>query len=265
MPQLYKDYIPANARVVVDYTKEDKVKFSYPVEYTYWGAVYKCVYSNILSLIIYIIGKLLKYVGLALLVYVAISSVHILYDSCIAENHAMAFGNNTSNSTSLCEAQFDFSGLMDSSPEIVEIDINPIGRVFLFFAIGLILFFIIPLIFVTIIGMKKEWLSKVAPKIGYWNSYVSGDLYRKIFVPEDVIGNRAIIPIFGNAYLDYECYGEFGKYLEKIEIMELQCDKERVPMFPFRRYKVVKEEYSFSAVFTFSQKPIEGKMIVVFG
>ena len=39
----YKDYIPANARVLVDYTKppQDRVKFSYPERMSYKKALWK--------------------------------------------------------------------------------------------------------------------------------------------------------------------------------------------------------------------------------
>ena len=44
MPELtYKDYIPANARVLVDYTQppQERVKFAYPEEMTYEKAYKK--------------------------------------------------------------------------------------------------------------------------------------------------------------------------------------------------------------------------------
>lgn len=46
---VYKDYCPANARVIVDYTANEKVKFSYPIEWSYRKAVWFRAYQTVIS------------------------------------------------------------------------------------------------------------------------------------------------------------------------------------------------------------------------
>jgi hypothetical protein len=60
MVEVYHDYIPANARIVIDYKAHEKVKFSYPVEWTFWKAVWKrgvIVYINFWAGLHYLIVK----------------------------------------------------------------------------------------------------------------------------------------------------------------------------------------------------------------
>lgn len=44
---VYKDYIPANARILIDYKAKEKVRFSYPRKWTYWKAVRELAYPII--------------------------------------------------------------------------------------------------------------------------------------------------------------------------------------------------------------------------
>ena len=46
---IYKDYLPLNARVIVNYKSHERVKFSYPLKMSYWEAVWKNAYQTILS------------------------------------------------------------------------------------------------------------------------------------------------------------------------------------------------------------------------
>ena len=48
---VYRDYIPADAEIIVDYTAQEKVKFSYLKEWTYREAVWKNAFPSIFSLL----------------------------------------------------------------------------------------------------------------------------------------------------------------------------------------------------------------------
>ena len=72
--------------------------------------------------------------------------------------------------------------------------------------------------------------------------------------------NTVEIPLFKNVFLDYEATRDYGKYLIKIDIIEhpfvMTCMKTKKKGKP--------NEYLWKAIFTFSQIPKAGKLVVKF-
>ena len=224
---VYKDYLPANARVIINYKAKEKVKFSYPRKWTYWKAVWKCAYPTIASFWAKIHTIPAFYFALYFIFpYVIISAIYY-------------FLNN----------------IPISKENITLIIILP-GMLLYFFAI--------PVIFTFFLALNKERLSNMMPKFGYWVSSLNFSKKEIIFTKKDIINNKAIIPEFSNVFLDYKCFGDFDKYIKKIEILEIPFNyKHRSILFPFLKKKE-KNDFSFRAVFYFSNKPTNGKMIVNF-
>jgi hypothetical protein len=107
-------------------------------------------------------------------------------------------------------------------------------------------------------------MSKWFPKLGYWSAKIITGTKEKIFTKEDISENKVIIPSFSNVFLDYKTSGDFNKFLQKIEILEMPFDyKTRRFWLPFLSKKE-KNDYKFRAVFYFSQKPMEGSLNVEF-
>jgi len=234
--ELYKDYLPANARVIVDYTAEEKVKFSYPQEWTYWKAVTKMALPTVISfwlvLHLAIIAKPLIILSVFFLILsITIFPIYLLFNPITMIQPAV-------------EAQtfvYDFWSF------------------FPYFLV-VIYFFGLPIMLTYLTALNKQWLSTIVPKFGYWTARLNGMWNEKRFLPEDISENKAIIPAFSNVYLIYEATKDFEKYLTKIEVMELPFVYMTNNFFyPFKRKKKEeKNDMIFSAVFYFSKKPKTG-------
>lgn len=99
---------------------------------------------------------------------------------------------------------------------------------------------------------SKTFCKNVFPKIGKvchafteeTHTYLITDLKEPVF----------IIPHFKNAYLSYECHGNYDAYLQKVQIRES----------PLWKYQKEKKSYwhcqHWEAVFTFSKTPKTGYM-----
>lgn len=232
MKEIYKDYIPANARVIVDYTKKDKVKFSYPKKYTYEQAVWKCAFPTVAGLYLWIMFIAFYTIGLpAMLIYMFIKAD---FSSVAIESSAITW-------------QQILNGI---TPPLIII----------YIAFG------IPAIITLWLSLDKDRMGKLMPKMAKWFSEIAGKMRIRKFNPTDMKDNKAIIPIFKNMYLDYKATEDFGRYLTRIEIMEIPVDNlELKLMLWFKVIKRKKVKYNntlFSAVFYFSKRPKSGKLEV---
>ena len=232
---VYKDYLPANARVIVDYKKEQKVAFSYPIKWSYRKAVWARAYPVVTSWWVGIHIIPLMYACLLLfpiaILYLLIKSIFYPYSRTITTTTTSTFNFVTS-----------------------------------FLPIIIVAFYVfgVPAIITLILSKDKERISKWIPKMGYWTAnYITGS--KEItFKSKDIIKNKIIIPSFGNIFLNYKCKGEFNKYLEKVEVMEIPFNyKHRRFLLPFLKKKE-KNDYDFRAVFYFLNKPKNGNMCVEF-
>lgn len=230
---VYKDYLPANARVIIDYTRKDKVGFSYPIEWSYWEAVWKRGYLTVLSF------------WLTINIYWVFLFTPLFVLGIIGYLIFLLFHPTTQTIAEHIDAiNFITHGL----PIILQF----------FYLLG------IPALFTFWLSLDKERMSKWFPKLGYWSAKIIRGTKEKIFTKGDVSGNKLIIPSFSNIFLNYKALGDFDKFLQKIEILEIPFDYNiRRFWLPFLSKKE-KNDYDFRAVFYFSQTPIKGSLDVEF-
>lgn len=229
MKHIYKDYIPANARILVDYKNKERVKFSYPREWTYLKAVwvfgYQTVLSWWLSLHIFIIVKYMSWF------LVILASVVVW---------------------------FSFSPVTTVVPEkVVEVGFNTFfpGILLGCYVLG------IPAIITWVLSFNKNWLSNTVPKMGFWAAKLCGVEKKKTFFAEDVTEqNVCVIPHFANVSLDYEASGDFNRFLERVDIYEIPFEYQRRCFWLPWKMRTVKNDLSFRAVFIFSRKPCVGSL-----
>lgn len=241
MTETYKEYLPLNARVIVDYTKEQKVTFSYPVEMTYEKAVWKRGFQIILSFWLALHGYVLN----ILLPFFLLFFFGFLMYLGFEGTHTITSVTGGWKNSLLC------MGLL---------------------IVCLVYIFGIPAMFNYFASKRKEFYAGLIPKMGYWKSKMSPVVNEKEFIPIDVIENVVVIPQFNNVYLHYEADGEFNEYLEKIEIWELPFNL-RIKIHPLMGWWVKpllsikdgeKNSFEFRAVFHFKQKPMNGKLVVTY-
>lgn len=230
---VYKDYLPANSRVIVDYTRKEKVGFSYPLEWTYWKAVWKRGYLTVLSF------------WLAINIYWVFLFTPLIVLGIIGYFVFLIFNPITKT---IAEYTYTISFMTHGLPLIL----------LMFYLLG------IPALLTFWLSLDKERMSRWFPKLGYWSAKIIYGTKEKIFTKEDISEDKVIIPSFSNVFLDYKTTGDFNKFLQKIEILEIPFDyKTRRFWLPFLSKKE-KNDYDFRAVFYFSQKPMEGSLDVEF-
>lgn len=107
----------------------------------------------------------------------------------------------------------------------------------------------------TMFLVKNKWFINNVPKINAWSP--SGRLNYKRFTPEEIKDDLvAELPFFSNVILDYRASGEFGKYLERMEITEHDFWYGKI-----KRKKLTGRKRNISewrAKFYFSKKPKTG-------
>lgn len=97
---------------------------------------------------------------------------------------------------------------------------------------------------------------KHLPEYQVWLEIMFGSLKEVAARPKDIRDNRFQVPMFSNLLLQYECFGDFNKTLERIEIREYN--------FRFVQGKKRKNTSYWYANFYFKERPKDGKMIVRF-
>lgn len=239
---IFKDYIPANARVHVTYKKGEnpQVDFKYPRKWTYKKAVWKCAYTNILHMWIVINYKIMK-VGIPIIILYWITNMI----------------NNPYTITKTVTEVYNINEL-----------IKTIGYAVLFI-IGIVSYLGIPPATITYyLQKKKERLGKWIPLIGYYSNLISNkEVHVQKFTPKNTFKKKAIIYSFSNVYLEYNTTEDYNKYLERVDIMELPYEYQRknwvsVILKRENKNKKTKNDYEFTAIFTFSQQPKKGELTV---
>ena len=231
---VYKDYVPQNARVIIDYKARERVKFSYPKSMTYWKAVWKNAYPTVLGFWVAIHTSILFYTFIY--IFIPFLLIRSIFSPFVVKGGQDLIFNF-------------FTFLSDFLLPIL-------GA--LFYLLG------IPAIFLLWLATNKERLSAWIPKIGYWSAILSFRTNYKTFTEEDVHDNKVIIHSFSNTYIEYDPTGDFDEHLEKVEIMEIPFEYICRGLWnPFKK-KVEKNDNSFRAVFYFSGPINTGKMEVTF-
>lgn len=227
---VYNDYTPANARVIVDYRKGQKVSFSYPREWTYWRAVWKQVYPLIQGVWHLINYYPLLLFGFLFVLYIAIKA--IFFPSIVV----------TESSTILMNYSY-------------------VLTTFFYILLVIFYFFGIPAVVTFIFALDKNRLSLWFPKLGAFVARTRGSK-QKDFSCVDVHDKMCCIPCFDNMFLEYEPSGDFEKYLERVEILEYPFVYHDISLF--RKKKKTNNDVLFRAVFYFSETPQCGGMEVKF-
>ena len=226
----YKDYKPANARVLVDYTKppQDRVKFSYPERMSYKKALWRFGYSSFQNLINTILLLFAIYLIEFIVVFVITTSI-------------ITFIENPS--------------LIGASHSTAPL---PIG-ILLIFGLAVFILYGIPALLTWYYGRDKEKLASILPKMNYQTSLI-GRLFRNKYIritPNDIQGNKFILPHYSNVFLDYNAVGQMSTKLKKVQVLE----------YPYNYYikkpngKLSKKEvnhFDFMAIFEFKSKPKKG-------
>lgn len=232
----YKDYKPANARVLVDYTKppQGRVKFSYPERMSYKKALWRFGYSSFQTLINTILILSAIYILEFIVVFVITTGV-------------IKFIENPS----LLSATHSTGAALSTTP-------FPTGPLLM---IGLAVFILygIPALLTWYYGRNKEKLSSMLPKINYQTSLIWG-LFRKNYMrisPKDIQGNKFILPHFSNVFLDYNAVGQMSAKLKKVQVLEYPYNYYiKKPNGKLSKKKV--NHFDFMAIFEFKSKPKNG-------
>lgn len=231
---VYKDYLPLNARVIVNYKAREKVKFSYPVKKSYLEAVWTNAFQTVVAFWLQLHTMLLFYIGLYIYIpYTLFRTIFFPFVVKATEASILNFG----------------VFLIETIIPLFFICLYLVG---------------IPALVTLYLSLDKNRLSTWIPKIGYWSACLSFRIKHITFTKHEVFNKKVIIPIFHNVYLSYQCDGDFDKFLEKVEIIEIPLKfTSRNFFMPFIK-KVRNNEFLFRAVFYFSQPINQGKMEVMF-
>lgn len=231
---VYHEYLPENARILVDYKKppKERVKFDYPQgNYTFEKSLWKRVFPTMWAFYYrYILIPILG--GIASFMLTTTYLIPLLHGVWLwPRSFAPA--------------------ILPSIPQII-MDISV--------ALLIIGAFAIPPILLTLYFKKHpDKLAYIFPKINY-HSYKGFEKYLEI-LPEDIKADKVFaIPKFKNIYLDYKAEGDFNKALDGVEIIEYPYNFRR--KFRGKIGSKVINEYVWRGMFKFNKVPTSGRLIV---
>jgi hypothetical protein len=114
--------------------------------------------------------------------------------------------------------------------------------------------FIVPAIYSIFFTFYYHLIESTIAKVETYSAVL---LSRKEILIDDLREREFIIPTFKNIFLEYKAYGEYGDFLDSIEIVDQKYK---------RKYgKVYKESIVFwKAIFKFSEVPRSGKLEITF-
>lgn len=251
--ETWHEYLPANARVVVDYNKppQEKVKFTYPKEWTWKGATEHIIFPTMFAWWMIIgIFEIFVLVATTIGFYIGILITQPFFR------------------TVLYYAMFPPKVIKPSAghnliPIINHIPITVAGIASAMpMTIFCITFLLMPFICTWYFYKHKEEVGKFFPKINYsMHQLLSLGHDRKIIEakPEDIVDNIFVIPRFSNVYLDYVVKGDFARYLQRIEVMEYPYNY----TYEKSQRKVI-NQYVWRTVFRFERKPETGSLKVIY-
>lgn len=226
----WKDYLPANARIIVNYGKGERVQFSYPREWTWNRAVWRRGYIVVMNFCFAIPIA----IGNAIMPLMGIPAIYVIY--------RLLFQPWTETTTSI----YDWKILAS-------------------FGMMFVAFFGIPAIINYVMSLNREWYCSVLPKMAAWSSKILGSERQKEFIPSDVQDNRVIIPLFSNVFLNYKASGKFNDYLERVEILEMPFTyASGMKVWWLPKPKQLKTDFHWRAVFHFSKTPTTGSLSTQF-
>jgi len=232
MSTKYSNIIPANANIEIEYGKTDKVKFSYPIEWSYTKAVIHRAFPTIFTFFMLAFVKFLS-----LLMWVIL--IPIMCFISIMKYVDIVFYDNLIYSIAKTNIY-----IFNNSDIIINV---------------MFIFVLFCLIFPFIISLNKKLLSNLMPKFGYYTIALYGRTKEKIFITTEVENNKCVIPNFNNVFLNYKATEDFSMYLKKVKISAYDFKfniKQRIGIFIHR--KLQKNDYVYYAIFEFSKTPING-------
>jgi hypothetical protein len=243
---IYKEYLPENAQVLVDYTQppKDRVKFLYVKERTYNQALMHGGLNSFLNF--WFVQLMLIAIPIGIFIFGIMIGFGIGY--VIIHPSIILYSLNTlwqPNYSTTTQATA-YPGLILAIVQISSIMLIPFG---------------VPILALLIASRDKELLARMVPKMNYNCAKWMGTLKKTTIKPEDIYDNKFAIPYFHNVYLDYQASGDFSKYLEKVEVLAIPFSWEWLN--PKKR-KPPKNEYDFRTLFVFSQRPENGQMDIIF-
>ena len=182
MNKAYRDYIPGNARIIIDYKKDEKVRFSYPIEWTYWKAVWERAVHTFFSFF--------RILSIPILV-VAFLIYKIRFDTFVV--------NPSGTITYVRLGYFIIYG----------------------YVVYMVWLYVLPLLVCYVLALDKELFSRVLPRLSVFVTKVGSRAKFVEFIPSDVEDNKVMIPSFSNVFLDYKATEDFSRYFDRLEILEL--------------------------------------------
>ena len=234
----YKDYIPANARVLVDYTKppQDRVKFSYPERMSYKKALWKFGFPSFRRLTDTIFILLSAYLFEFFIVF-EITSALIKF-----------MANPTLGGAMLTAAPLTASALAGFGIAILAA-----------LSLTMLILFWIPALLTWYYGRDKEKLANILPKMNYQLTLL-GQFSRVKYLritPKDIQENGFILPHFSNVFLNYNATGQMSTNLKKVRVMDYPYNYYiKKPNGKLSRKQV--NHFDFMAIFEFKTQPKNG-------
>lgn len=235
MTEVWHEYIPANARVVVDYEAppKDRVKFTYPKKTTFKKALW-ANYFSVLTL-------WMIYMGIPLLLTIIIARTF---------PYAQLLGYYL---------KYGFPAQQIGKVTTIQISLIPLLVTMAVFAS----ICAPPAITLLWLQQDKKKTAMIIPKLNYkLDQIMSLGTHRIITAKSsDIKNNVFVIPRFSNVYLDYKTTGDFSKYLIKVEVLEWPYNYKI--LYPNgKASKKIKNQYVWRAMFKFKQQPKTGKLYV---
>ena len=231
MSQVFKDIIPANANIEIEYGKEDAVKFSYPISWTYKQAVIKRAFPTIFTFFVLAFAKVIVF--LFWIMVVLFLFYNVFYNLGIIPKYDIIFNINK-----------------------IYAHIPLINNLLVY---SLLSFLIFCIVFPFALSLNKNLLSSLMPKFGYYSIVLMGRTKEKFFITTDIINKQCLIPNFSNVFLNYKATGDFNKYLKKVKIIAYDFKYHvRTRIAIFIKHKRQTNDYVYYAVFEFSNIPIDG-------
>jgi hypothetical protein len=232
----FKQSIPANARIIIDYDAKEPVKFSYPRRWTYWKAVIWQASINYITFWQQIHAQIVYTIAIPAILFALIKASFFPHDIV------------TAASVTHYNLKYVLWGFLTAVA-------------LLFYIIG------IPFLFcIYLAKFHKKFFSEITPKVGYWSALLRyGQCWAQFNSKDLNEHNQIILPNFGNVYLKYKATKEFGKFLRKVEILEYSHKLQKSEFFrPWKHKRPRKQDSFWYARFQFSQAPKSGNLKIVY-
>lgn len=225
MTKVFKESVPANARITIDYKKKD-VKFDYLRRYSGWDK-----FAFILSIVMGTYMLLIALIAVPIMLFIAgISAL-------------------TSLTTSVATTSL--------TATVVTLEIIHTISI-------MVLVFGVPILISLMIYFNSEKYSHWLPIIArFISEKIFGT--KKVIIFRKIKTKIVKIPIFKNVMLDYKATKDYAKYLSNVKIREYGIDIMSVSRFGKRKMEKIRPAESWwNAIFEFTQVPKKGKLEVYF-